>query len=612
MDYRILNLFPGVVSLWHSRIRAIVLGLLLVLGLSASANAQTAPPVLFFTDLDSGPNSGGESLGGVAGAYVTLYGNFLGASQGSSTVTWNGLNCLRVVPATGSYTGWGSTYFWYQKIVVQLGPSCAPGAGNFVVNVGGAPSNGIPFTVRTAGHIYFSATTGNDSSGSGSSTSPFRSVVGCKNHEAAGDICYIENGVSDTGTDNFDATINIDRAGTSGNPIAIVAYPGATAGIHAGTGTTYGVRVANVGVAQSYWTIAGLSIEADNGGGQAMNPTQNSTQWRVVGNLFQCPNASGQDGCFTTNEVTFLYFYGNETTNTGTTAASKQQHANYFSSDTNHVNVGWNYIHNNRSCRAIQFHSSPLGGGGSGDPTGHQQFDLSVHDNLIHDDPCDGINLATVDPSQGKVEIYNNVIYHVGLGPDPSDGEASYNCLYFPQILNTGPAGSGTVEIYNNTFYDCGSHVGSFNLSGTISVSSGPLSFHFRNNIGFQLPGEFYNNSGAAPGATVTGSNNIWFGSSQSAPSFTTGNITLNPQLSAPASANFHLLTASPAVDAGVTISSANTFGGYQVWNGSPLDHDGVTRPQGSAYDIGAYEYFAGGSNVQRPNPPTNLTVIVK
>jgi hypothetical protein len=38
-------------------------------------------------------------------------------------------------------------------------------------------------------------------------------------------------------------------------------------------------------------------------------------------------------------------------------------------------------------------------------------------------------------------------------------------------------------------------------------------------------------------------------------------------------------------------------------------DHDGVTRPQGPSYDIGAYEYYSGGST--KPNPPTNLKAVV-
>src|SRR5215470_15069479 len=94
---------------------------------TCAAQSSSPAPQIFFADLDSGPNSGGESVSGFAGAYVTLYGNFLGATQGSSTVTLNGQNCLRVVPATGTYTGWGNTHFWYQTIVVQLGSGCSQG-----------------------------------------------------------------------------------------------------------------------------------------------------------------------------------------------------------------------------------------------------------------------------------------------------------------------------------------------------------------------------------------------------------------------------------------------------------------------------------------------------
>src|SRR5579859_4002728 len=125
-------------------IRLSVFSCLLILG-SMPAAAQI--PRIFFSDLTSGPTRGGETVYGFSGAYVTLSGNFFGASQGASTVTWNGKNCLRVVPATGSYSGWGAPYLWYQKIVVQLGPACSAGTGNFVVTVSGQTSNGIPFTV---------------------------------------------------------------------------------------------------------------------------------------------------------------------------------------------------------------------------------------------------------------------------------------------------------------------------------------------------------------------------------------------------------------------------------------------------------------------------------
>ena len=585
----------------------IVVGL--ITGLTTRAEAQTQPPQLFFTDLDSGPNAGGENVSGFAGAYVTLYGNFLGASQGSSTVTWNGQNCLRVLGATGAYGGWGSAYFWYQKIVVQLGSSCTPGTGNFVVTVNGNASNGLPFTVRSNGHQYFVATSGSDNN-SGSVSSPFATIPKCKNAMVAGDVCYVQNGVSATAQDNYSAALELETSGSAGNAIAFVVYPGATATI-GNSSLSYGLRVPNINISVSYITVAGFSFtptqEAMDASGNG--PSNPSTNWRVIANNFQCPTADGEEGCFTTHEQTFMQFLGNETTNTGVVSASKQQHAVYFSSDTNHVNVGWNYIHDNRSCRAIQFHSSPLGGGGASDPTGHNQFDLSVHDNVIHDDPCDGINFATVDPSQGKVEAYNNVIYHVGIGPSPADGDSGdYSCIYMAYITNTGPVGGGTVEIYNNTLYDCGQFVASFANNGSFNIGGGETSLlvHIRNNVMYQLGSEPFGNGGGWNSTYVSGSNNLTFSAGgQSVPSILTGNIVSDPLFFGASIGNFHLQTTSPAIDAGLTISGSNTYNNYLPWNGNPMDHDGVLRPQGANYDVGGYEFFTGSAN--RPAPPTNV-----
>src|ERR1700741_843560 len=142
---------------------SILLLAVLLFGGASALRAQNQPPALLFSDLDSAPNSGGESVNGVSGAYVTLYGNFLGSSQGTSTVPWNGLNCLRVLPPTGSYTGWGMAHLWFQEIVVQISSTCTPGTGNFVVTTANGSSNGLPFTVRSSANIYCISTTGNDS-----------------------------------------------------------------------------------------------------------------------------------------------------------------------------------------------------------------------------------------------------------------------------------------------------------------------------------------------------------------------------------------------------------------------------------------------------------------
>ena len=71
-------------------------------------------------------------------------------------------------------------------------------------------------------------------------------------------------------------------------------------------------------------------------------------------------------------------------------------------------------------------------------------------------------------------------------------------------------------------------------------------------------------------------------------------NLFTNPSFVDAPNANFRLRSGSPAIDAGVTIPELIT------------DTAGITRPQGFAYDIGAYEYVATGSS---PAAPTVLQV---
>ena len=146
----------------------------LTCALAIAATAQSAPPRLFFTDLQSGPNSGGANGKGV---FVTLWGKGFGATQGSSTVTVGG-------GPVDNYSLWSDG-----KITVQLGAGSA--SGNVVVNVAGAgASNGLPFTVR-AGKIFFVSTSGNDAN-AGTFTAPWQTIVNAKNSMSAGDTTYIK------------------------------------------------------------------------------------------------------------------------------------------------------------------------------------------------------------------------------------------------------------------------------------------------------------------------------------------------------------------------------------------------------------------------------------
>jgi len=616
-------------SAWGSstvklRICSIILLAAFVLSGASIGGAQAQPPALFFSDLDSGPNTGGESVNGFSGVYVSLYGNFFGASQGSSTITWNGLNCLRVIPPTGSYTGWGAPYLWYQKIIVQVGSGCAVGTGNFVVTVNGQASNGIPFTMRNTGHIYFVAASGSDSS-TGSATSPWATPKSAFSHMSPGDTTYLEGGVIVSSGGSYSA-LDWGASGTAGNPVALVAYPGATPqpGVHCtNCQSNIAIRCA-AGYPSScqYFTMAGLSV---SGSIQAYQDQYSGNNERFIGNSFTCTGSPGQVGCFQISQHNQIKYFGNEVANIA--GNSRQYHSVYFSTDANHIEAGWNSNHNNNTCREFIVHSSPLGSGGTGDSTGHQQYDISIHDNLIHDNKCDGIDFASIDPSQGKIEVYNNLIYNVGNGPDPSDGTGSYNGIYFADECEAGNVGSGTAEVYNNTFYNVGGQT-SVGFTGAITkYGNGPgaacgggnssVFIDVRNNIIQQTSSSQAYLSQATSGALsqIGGSNNVWFGNGNgpTAGSGTfTNNVNADPSFVSISTPNFHLQSGSPAIDAGTTVSSSNSYKGYVVWNSNPADRDGISRPQGSAYDIGAYEYFAGGSTAQRPNAPTNLTVVAQ
>jgi hypothetical protein len=79
----------------------------------------------------------------------------------------------------------------------------------------------------------------------------------------------------------------------------------------------------------------------------------------------------------------------------------------------------------------------------------------------------------------------------------------------------------------------------------------------------------FYNNPSGTWNMTYNGSDVSYT---------TSGNITSSDPLFVNWWSDWHLQTGSPAINAGLTLSTVTS------------DFDGVSRPQGGAYDIGAYE----------------------
>src|SRR5499427_7702999 len=156
---------------------------------SPSGASVVASPVLYFTDLASGPRCGNKdtSRGQIAnqdGALVTVWGQNLGTSQGTSTITLGGVAPAAIYywgNATAPNCGAATLFNAYQKlqcIIFQVNHATAPGAQNIVVTVGGVASNALSFTVRTSGEIFFVAPTGGK----------FTSIQAALDRAALGDV----------------------------------------------------------------------------------------------------------------------------------------------------------------------------------------------------------------------------------------------------------------------------------------------------------------------------------------------------------------------------------------------------------------------------------------
>jgi len=125
------------------------------------------------------------------------------------------------------------------------------------------------------------------------------------------------------------------------------------------------------------------------------------------------------------------------------------------------------------------------------------------------------------------------------------------------------------VEAYHNTFYDIAYHGAGFRDGATGIV---------RNNIFMNVESSYW----AADGGQVTGDGNLMMGSSGPDPVGAHDLVDVDPLFVNAAGNDFHLTAGSPAIDRGEARPDV------------AADHDGVARPQGAGWDIGAYEFCAG------------------
>jgi len=261
------------------------------------------------------------------------------------------------------------------------------------------------------------------------------------------------------------------------------------------------------------------------------------------------------------NKIYGNYFYS--------CGSDKYHHNIYINSQwgtCSYIDIGWNEFDHS-------VNSDHYGGiidmrTASGTPYSNHIY---VHDNYFHDGDDDAIYVSDEGGKINNFYAYNNVISNM-----TNTGAA---LVLIQQDANSG--------IYNNTFYYAAGASGNFFAIGSGTVCP------FKNNIIYPRTGQTL----LELVGTYNSDYDLYY--NVSVPSGATHAVTGDPKFVTNGS-DFHLQSSSPAKDAGISAVSSIV----------KKDYDGISRPQNSVYDIGAFEYRLSTLDRTPSSPPIGLRIV--
>lgn len=470
---------------------------------------------------------------------------------------------------------------------------------------------------------FFVATTGNDSN-PGTEAQPWRTIGKCAATMVAGDTCIVKAGT-------YNETVTPLNSGTAGNLITYKANPGDRVVID---GQNTRARGFDAGF-KNYIRIEGFEIINHTGPGG--NPIEASSCTETCGIGWEIVNNHVHNNARNTDGGAIFFRWINDSLIEGNESHNNQSDGiTILQGGTGRTIIRNNHIHHNdvdgiKGCpqggtliiegNYIHNQSSTVNHGDGFQLLGCTGL-VIVRNNVMHSN-TQNFYFDTFSPTPGglrwgDIVMYNNLAYN----PTYNGGTQAD-----PDCTNPGPNGGGcfnhlaidnrfndinSFRVYENTF---AYGVTGSGCAGMTATTFKVQNFFMRNNVFYNCTAPIDRN------AFVNGdidfnvywaswSTDVFFGFrnfaewktyiGQDANSLFADPLLVDATYPFRGFFDHHLTSLSPAKDFAAALTSV--FG-----LDFAIDKDGVTRPQGLAWDSGAFEFSL--SQV-RPLPPTNLRVV--
>ncbi|MDW7681297.1 MAG: right-handed parallel beta-helix repeat-containing protein [bacterium] len=381
-----------------------------------------------------------------------------------------------------------------------------------------------------------------------------------------GDVIYISGGSS---SKTYYESLDVKANGTSSSPIVIT--KGTTSG-HNGEVIIDGQMTRDFGVrveSADYIEVSHLTVKNCNGNGQIR--VRYCTGAVIKNNSLY---VTGHGGVYL-HSVSNSVVRDNRITTPNNTGA--QVDGIYSQLCSNNRYEGNHIVISNQSldphCDGIQL---------------YVDSDITIRNNYIEQDntkPYNAQGIYATDCS-GTIYAYNNVIY----APNTENA-----------LLTLGKFSQGNAKLiaYHNTLVGGG--------WGTIHVKNCPNSI-VKNNViinylqngqtmrvssssGVQIDNNIHYAPNSSRLISYNDAGKTW--SEWRSLGFDNHGLNSNPTLKDISRKDFELSSSSAAINSGVSLTSTYS-----------RDKNGITRPQGNGWDVGAYEFF---SDKPAPLPPDNL-----